>query len=102
MSLFAHNRSRLVQEVRKRHETGLVFLAGGRHHLGLCRGDSGDVGPLFRQEPFFHWAFGVLQPDCFGAVDVKTGKSLLFVPRVKEEDAMWDGKLLHPQDYRDM
>ena len=42
---------------------------------------------MFRQESYFHWAFGVLEPDHYGAIDVTTGLSILFIPRLLEDYA---------------
>ncbi|KAM9544645.1 xaa-Pro dipeptidase-like isoform 2-T2 [Salvelinus alpinus] len=53
---------------------------------------------LFRQESFFHWAFGVTEADCYGAIDVDTGKSILFVPKLPESYATWMGEI-HPREY---
>lgn len=33
-----------------------------------------DHEPLFRQESNFQWMFGVKEPDCYGAVDIETGR----------------------------
>ena len=46
------------------------------------------------QESFFHWTFGVLEADCFGAVEVDTARSILFFPRLPPEYAIWMGKLV--------
>lgn len=54
---------------------------------------------LFRQESYFHWAFGVEEPDCFGAICVTTGKSILFVPRLGVEYAVWMGKVPTSADF---
>lgn len=56
-----------------------------------------DHEPLFRQESSFFWAFGVKEPDCYGAIEVETGKSILFVPRVPDEYRIWMGELLTPE-----
>ncbi|GAU96197.1 hypothetical protein RvY_07679 [Ramazzottius varieornatus] len=99
MKLFSKNRERLCQRLRgvlKTQDLAVVVLQSG---------DSGtrydtDTDLLFRQESFFHWAFGVLEPDCFGAIDVATGKGTLFVPRLPESYAVWMGKLWTLEDFK--
>jgi Xaa-Pro dipeptidase len=95
MALFAKNRSRLVEALKKNFKTppnSLVLLQGGSDQ-GRCAGDSSDVGPVFRQESFFQWAFGVLEPDYFGAINVTTGRSVLFMDRLSEDYATWMGSV---------
>lgn len=53
---------------------------------------------VFRQESYFHWAFGVLEPDWFGAIDVDSGKSWLFIPRLPQNYAIFMGKVPIPTD----
>jgi len=102
MALFAQNRKRLVEALRK--EAGLpsnsiVLLQGGGDQ-GRCAGDSSDVGPVFRQESYFHWAFGVLEPDHYGAIDVSTGRSILFIPRLPEDYATVMGHIATTEEVR--
>ena len=51
------------------------------------------MGPNFKQEAYFHWTFGVLEPDYYGAVDVASGRSVLFMPRLPAEYAVWMGHI---------
>ena len=44
------------------------------------------------KESYFHWCFGVTEPDCFGAIDVDSGASILFVPKLPVEYEVWMGK----------
>ena len=37
---------------------------------------------MFRQESYFNWAFGVKEPEFLGAIDIDTGKTTLFMPRL--------------------
>ena len=47
------------------------------------------------KESYFHWAFGVLEPDFYGAIDMQTGKSVLFIPRLHESYLIWSGKYVY-------
>jgi Xaa-Pro dipeptidase len=47
---------------------------------------------IFFKESYFHWCFGVTEPDFYGAIDVNSGKSILFAPLLPEEYAVWMGK----------
>lgn len=93
MKLFDENRKRLAAALRDNPSTpqdSVVLLQAGGEQ-GVCEGDSSDVGPVFRQESFFHWAFGVLEPDYYGAVEVATGRSILFFAQVTAGICNLDG-----------
>ena len=95
MALFAKNRSRLVEALTESPNLpkhSIVLLQGGGDQ-GICEGDSCDFGVVFRQEAYFQWAFGVLEPDYFGAIDVTTGKSVLFIPRLPQDYVIVMGTL---------
>lgn len=90
--MFAEHRAKLVGRMRAVSGVvgdGVVVLEGGK---AKCRNDT-DHEPLFRQESFFQYLFGVKEPDCFGAVCLATGRSLLFVPRLPEHYAVWMGEI---------
>jgi len=61
----------------------VVYIEGGR---ATTRYDS-DHEPVFRQESYFHYLFGVREPDHDGAIFVKSGKSVLFTPQLPPEYA---------------
>jgi len=98
-ALFALNRRRLVERLRANpdvnHDSVVVFQ-GGQDDTRYCS----DVGPVFRQESYFHWSFGVLEPDCYGAIRVKDGRSILFVPRLPDEYAVWMGVIPPLESYK--
>ncbi|RWS08883.1 xaa-Pro dipeptidase-like protein, partial [Dinothrombium tinctorium] len=90
--LYAINRERLVERLRKIANVtpnSIVLLQGGESTTRYCS----DHEPLFRQESFFHWAFGVEEPDFFGAIHVLNGESYLFAPRLPPSYAVWMGEL---------
>lgn len=93
MSLHAENRARLCARlVGSGCASGVVVLQGGasetRHET--------DHEILFRQESFFHWTFGVKEPDCLGCVDVATGRATLFIPRLPAAYAVVMGAIKPP------
>jgi Xaa-Pro dipeptidase len=85
LSLYADNRARLIERLRASGgvfvlhtirfllkpaaiintdlgANAVVLLQGG---VATTRHDT-DHDDLFRQESYFHWAFGVREPDCYG------------------------------------
>uniref|UniRef100_A0A2K5QHI7 Xaa-Pro dipeptidase n=1 Tax=Cebus imitator TaxID=2715852 RepID=A0A2K5QHI7_CEBIM len=99
LALFALNRQRLCERLRKNPavQAGcVVVLQGGEETQRYCT----DTGVLFRQESFFHWAFGVTEPGCYGIIDVDTGKSTLFVPRLPASHATWMGKIHSKEHFK--
>ena len=100
MELHALNRKRLVDKLREveslNGKTAIVLLQGGPSATRYCS----DHEPLFRQESYFHWTFGVQEPDFLGAVNVASGKSYLFAPRLPESYAVWMGRLATLNDIR--
>ncbi|XP_029165515.1 xaa-Pro dipeptidase isoform X1 [Nylanderia fulva] len=93
MSLFRDNRQRLISRLRAKNEVSaagaFVLLQGG---VDVPFNDT-DVNWPFRQESFFQWCFAVEEPGCYGALDLDNGLSILFVPRLPSEYAIWEGKL---------
>jgi len=55
---------------------------------------------LHFQEPYFHWTFGVSEPDCYGLIQVSSGKTYLFFPRIDETHIVWLGKPLTLDEYK--
>ena len=52
------------------------------------------------QESYFHWMFGVKESDCYGALEVDTGKAILFFPRLPCEYAIWMGTIHPPEHFK--
>lgn len=103
LTLFEDNRRRLVQALRPKTndaEQGWFVLLQGGSDQGMCRGDSSDFVNVFRQESFFHWTFGVLEPDFFGGIDLTTGQSFLFMPRLPEDYPIIMGRLKSREEFR--
>ncbi|KAK7369859.1 hypothetical protein VNO80_11905 [Phaseolus coccineus] len=95
MELHVKNREKLLASLRQhlsdssRPLNGFVLLQGGEEQT---RYDT-DHLDLFRQESYFAYLFGVTEPGFYGAIDVATGDSLLFAPRLPSEYAVWLGEI---------
>ncbi|XP_029043596.2 xaa-Pro dipeptidase isoform X1 [Osmia bicornis bicornis] len=100
MSLFQNNRKRLVARIKAKAGSQVagsyIVLQGG---VEIAFNDT-DINWPFRQESFFQWCFGVEEPGCYGAIDTSTGTSILFVPRLPAEYAIWQGKLHTLEDFK--
>uniref|UniRef100_A0A672S344 Xaa-Pro dipeptidase n=1 Tax=Sinocyclocheilus grahami TaxID=75366 RepID=A0A672S344_SINGR len=96
-ALFAENRGRLCRGLKAEKDVpagSVVVLQGGEQKQRYCT----DTDELFRQESFFHWTFGVTEADCYGAIDVNSKKSILFVPKLPESYATWMGEI-YPREH---
>ncbi|XP_078439353.1 metallopeptidase M24 family protein isoform X2 [Wolffia australiana] len=95
MELHTHNRRKLLRCLRQRlldssrSIHGFVLLQGGEEQNRFCT----DHTILFRQESYFAYLFGVKEPGFYGAIDIASGRSILFAPRLPEEYAVWLGKI---------
>ncbi|KAG5547269.1 hypothetical protein RHGRI_013070 [Rhododendron griersonianum] len=95
MKLHEINRLKLLNSLREhlslssRPHQGFVFLQGGEEQTRHCT----DHTELFRQESYFAYLFGVREPGFYGAIDVATGDSILFAPRLSEDYAVWLGEI---------
>lgn len=99
LELFTNNRSRLISKLRDCNRVpdgAAVFLQGGAS-LPFY---NTDIDYVFRQEPFFQWAFGVREPGCAGAINLATGEAVLFVERLPEDYAVWMGKLVSLEEFQ--
>ncbi|KAK1365306.1 xaa-Pro dipeptidase-like [Heracleum sosnowskyi] len=95
MKLHVLNRNKLITSLRDHLSSsshphhGFVLLQGGEEQTRYCT----DHAELFRQESYFAYLFGVQEPGFYGAIDIATGKSLLFAPRLPTEYAVWLGEI---------
>lgn len=94
------NRQRLVAELRGKLNTkGKFVVLQGGNDIPFY---STDGVILFRQESYFHWAFGVKEPEFYGAIDTESGKSILFMPRLPEAYGVWSGKIQPPKYFKEL
>ncbi|XP_060515901.1 xaa-Pro dipeptidase [Cylas formicarius] len=96
LELFSLNRERLVNRLKENGNSGVVILQGGEE---VSFYDTDTTYNVFRQESYFIWAFGVTEPGCYGAIDILSGVTILFIPRHPAEYAFWMGPLPTPSDF---
>ncbi|XP_065827412.1 xaa-Pro dipeptidase-like [Oscarella lobularis] len=99
LALHKRNRERLCEHLRELAGVpsgAIVVLKGG---VTMLR-HSTDHEIYFRQESYMHWLFGVLEPDCWGAVEVDTGNSILFMPDLPADYAVWMGTIHPPEHFK--
>ncbi|EFJ17439.1 hypothetical protein SELMODRAFT_114689 [Selaginella moellendorffii] len=98
--MHVHNRKKLQNAMAEKLESigqrlaGVVLLQGGEERYRDCT----DHLELFRQESFFAYLFGVREPGFYAAIDIATGQSILFVPRLDPDYAVWLGEI-HPPSF---
>merc|ERR1712063_131873 len=94
MAMHRANRQKLVSRLSD-IPNGVVFLAGAKETTR----DATDHEPIIRQESYFQYLFGVMEADCYGAIHVGSGKSILFIPRLPQEYAIWMGEIKPRQNF---
>jgi Aminopeptidase P, N-terminal domain len=53
------------------------------------------------QESYFQYVFGVLEEEnCYGAIDLRSGDSLLFIPKHLPTYAVWSGHIHTPEEIK--
>mmetsp|Transcript_37678 Transcript_37678/g.82744 ORF Transcript_37678/g.82744 Transcript_37678/m.82744 type:complete len:535 (-) Transcript_37678:23-1627(-) len=99
MAMHAENRARLCAMLREQSAIGdgaLLLLQGG---VEISVYDT-DTQLGFRQESNFQYLFGVKEPDCYAALRVRDGHSILFVPEQAEAYQAWMGPCKPPAWYQ--
>jgi len=90
VAMYKELRARLVEEMQGRAlPLGVALLQGG---VQETRHDT-DHEPLFRQESFFAYLFGVTEAGFYGSLDLRSGESTLYAPRLPAEYAVWMGRI---------
>ena len=97
MSVHASSRQKLIGLLKNRgHGSGIVLLQGGDEQNQY---DS-DTELVFRQDSWFNYLFGVKEPGMFAAIDIGSGKTSLFIPRLDDEYEVWCGKIHSADSFR--
>jgi len=91
-TLHQENRGRLCAALKSKlgDVTGQwIVIEGGKQLTRYWT----DHEPLFRQESYFQYLFGVREPDCYGAIEIGSSRAVLFIPRLPESYAIWMGEI---------
>lgn len=102
MKMFGDNRKKLIEKFLpvlapvESGKTDLILLEGGKAEE---RHDT-DHEHVFRQEGFFHYLFGVKEPNFFGLIDVTNRKSYLLIERLPAEYAVWMGRISPAEEFK--
>ena len=100
LALYATNREKLLNSLRSHYSClagKVVYLEGG---ISTTR-DATDHEPLFRQESYFHYLFGVREPDVCGCIELDTGRATLFIPKLPEDYATFMGRIKSCEEVRE-
>ncbi|KAJ3311644.1 hypothetical protein HDV04_003908 [Boothiomyces sp. JEL0838] len=84
----ALNRSKILSKLSGL--SGLIYLKGNE----TTNRKWTDTENKFRQESFFFYVTGCIEPDYHFTMDISTGKSTLFIPNYDKDYALWCGEPL--------
>mmetsp|Transcript_19431 Transcript_19431/g.74606 ORF Transcript_19431/g.74606 Transcript_19431/m.74606 type:complete len:512 (+) Transcript_19431:25-1560(+) len=97
MRMHRENREKLLSRFKDVPENSVILLQGGKQKTRHAT----DHEPIFRQESYFQYLFGVMEPDCYGAIHVGSKKSILFIPRLPPAYAVWMGEIKPAKFFKD-
>ena len=100
MTTHASSRQKLVSLLQLHHDVydGVILLKGGTDGTQY---DS-DTDLLFRQDSWFNYLFGVKEPEFYGAIRVKDGHTVLFMPRLDDSYRIWCGEIYPPAHFKSL
>mmetsp|Transcript_14866 Transcript_14866/g.19271 ORF Transcript_14866/g.19271 Transcript_14866/m.19271 type:complete len:139 (-) Transcript_14866:34-450(-) len=81
VAMYAESRKSLVSKFMEENSGPAIFLLKGGEQA--MRNES-DHEPIFRQESFFAHLFGVIESECYATIEVPSGKSTLYVPKLPQ------------------
>eukprot|EP00002_Diphylleia_rotans_P011390 TRINITY_DN2250_c0_g1_i2.p1 TRINITY_DN2250_c0_g1~~TRINITY_DN2250_c0_g1_i2.p1 ORF type:complete len:325 (-),score=44.53 TRINITY_DN2250_c0_g1_i2:729-1703(-) len=99
-TLHAENRQRFFEAFNteaKPTDAEAIVLQGGKQQSQYDT----DRELLFRQESYFHYLYGVKEPDCYAVLIPVIKLSVLLIPRLPQEYAVWMGEIKAPQFFKE-
>lgn len=103
LSLFAGNRQRVIAAMRSVVSADSLVKEQACFYQGGSDSSRAqtDIEEIFVQEAFFFHLFGVNEPGFSGALLLKEGASVLFIPRLPESYGIWCGAVYPPDHFVD-
>jgi Xaa-Pro dipeptidase len=99
MSLHRAARAKLLEKLESAGiNAGIVLLEGGKQ---LNQYDT-DTEPVFRQDSWFNFLFGVVESEFYAAIDIASGVCTLFMPRLPDVYRIWCGSIYPPEHFQSM
>jgi len=99
LAMYKENREKLVQKLRERDDVAQGSIALFQGGPAPTRYDS-DHEPVFRQESNFSYLFGVKEPDVYGVLEIDSGRSTLFFPKLPESYAIVMGEIRTAESFK--
>jgi len=97
MTMHKDNRAKLLKRFKTPEvpDSALLIFRGGDSKPI----DDSDIEFVFKQESYFQYLFGVMEPDLYATIDMK-GFTTLFIPRLPEGLQVVLGKIQPPSYYK--
>eukprot|EP00659_Diplonema_papillatum_P005645 gene5645-8609_t len=93
------HRRRLCEKLKGKVAAGSIVVVKGGEEQPVY---DTDTAWDYKQESNYQWLFGAKETFLYGAIEVDTGKSFMFVPSQPDHYAMWLGPIRSPDWFKDM